>query len=382
MADLGDTIINGSLCVIGTFSTEVNLTENFCVQNNLFVCGCVINAGSIASWNLSGAGNHVHNNFDLLETYTISAVCINDTCSKAHTHSNLITLETINNTKLTDWDTAYTNSHIHSNKILLDSYTQDNDDIIDSITKMHNQNTDNALCSASPVAITTSGTSCIVQFKNNENVISTINVNGLYSGCVSWGCIVGAPTYSAACIDASITNFHSHTNLILLESYTNTNSDLSDAVTKKHEHTNSTILNAIDQDVYSGADVNFDILCSNNFYICGNYINDVIDNLGVIVVKSSVCTCCNLQLNDKGAHIMFASTCAIQVHIPTNASISFPLGSQIDFSQACSGQINFCGAGVTINSRFCDTKTNGLWSGASLLKTDVDTWFLIGDLTS
>ena len=49
-------------------------------------------------------------------------------------------------------------------------------------------------------------------------------------------------------LEALETDTHKHTNLELLETYTQTEADLADAVAKKHEHANADVLNGIDAD--------------------------------------------------------------------------------------------------------------------------------------
>ena len=57
---------------------------------------------------------------------------------KQDAFSNSDTLATITDTQVTNWDNAATNSHTHSNKALLDTYTQTESDLADAVTKKHN----------------------------------------------------------------------------------------------------------------------------------------------------------------------------------------------------------------------------------------------------
>lgn len=81
--------------------------------------------------------------------------------------------------------------HEHTNKTLLDTYDQTNDDIKDAIAKKHEHS-----------------------FVDTD-------------------------------VDDAIAKKHEHKNLDLLETYTQTEEDLADAVAKKHEHGNVTVLDAI-----------------------------------------------------------------------------------------------------------------------------------------
>ena len=119
---------------------------------------------------------HTHSNKALLDTYDQTNEDISDAVSKAHAHSNKSLLDTYEQTE-SDLADAVTKKHTHSNKTLLDSYDQTNSDITDAITKKH-----------------------------------------------------------------------THSNKALLDTYTQTESDLSDAVSKKHTHSNKTVLDKFGED--------------------------------------------------------------------------------------------------------------------------------------
>lgn len=79
-------------------------------------------------------------------------------------------------------DNAVTNSHTHSNKALLDTYTQTEANLADAVSKKHTQNTDNTLTSSSSNTINTTGTGNIVDFKVNNTTKSSIDNNGNFTG--------------------------------------------------------------------------------------------------------------------------------------------------------------------------------------------------------
>jgi hypothetical protein len=87
-----------------------------------------------------------------------------------------------------------------------------------------------------------------------------------------------------------------------------------------------------------------------------------------------------LVLSDTGKLITLTSSSAITLTIPTNASVAFPIGTQIDLSQMGDGKVTFAGAGVTINSKGGNKAIADKFVGVSLIKTDTDTWLLLGDL--
>jgi hypothetical protein len=88
-----------------------------------------------------------------------------------------------------------------------------------------------------------------------------------------------------------------------------------------------------------------------------------------------------LALSDDGKLIEISSSLAATVTIPLNASVAFPLGTQITVMQTGTGQITFVPtSGVVLNSN-PGTKTRGIWTAATLIKRALpDTWVLVGDL--
>ena len=67
--------------------------------------------------------------------------------------------------------------------------------------------------------------------------------------------------------------------------------------------------------------------------------------------------------------------------VPTNASVAFPVGTQITILQTGASQVTIGGAGVTINGT-PGLKLRAQWSAGTLIKRATDTWVLIGDLSA
>lgn len=89
-----------------------------------------------------------------------------------------------------------------------------------------------------------------------------------------------------------------------------------------------------------------------------------------------------LVLGDAGKIIEVDNASSITVTIPTNASVAYPVGTQITILQTGAGQITVSGpSGGTLNAT-PGTKLRAQWSSATLLKRATDTWVLIGDLTA
>jgi len=94
-------------------------------------------------------------------------------------------------------------------------------------------------------------------------------------------------------------------------------------------------------------------------------------------------TAYTLVLTDASKLIIFTNASAITVTVPSNASVAFPIGTQIDLVQGGTGKVTVSPAsGVTINSQSGNKSIAGQWVGVSLIKTDTDTWLLLGNLTT
>lgn len=83
-----------------------------------------------------------------------------------------------------------------------------------------------------------------------------------------------------------------------------------------------------------------------------------------------------------GNPLVTASNASAQTYtVPTNASVAFPVGTQIDLMQQGAGKVTLAGAGgVTINSKGANLSISAQYVGVSLIKTATDVWTLFGDL--
>jgi len=94
-----------------------------------------------------------------------------------------------------------------------------------------------------------------------------------------------------------------------------------------------------------------------------------------------------LVTSDAG-NILLASNSSIAatLNIPTNASVGFPIGTQITVIQTGSGQITIqavTSGTTTVNSTGSTATTPKLraqFSSATLIKTATDTWYVVGDV--
>jgi len=100
-----------------------------------------------------------------------------------------------------------------------------------------------------------------------------------------------------------------------------------------------------------------------------------------IIMRASSGTAFTLGLNDKGSFFETTSGSAIAVTIPTNASVAFPIGTQIWFVQGGAGVPTFSGdTGVTLRTRSSVRQPYARYAEVKLTKTNTDEWYLTGDL--
>jgi hypothetical protein len=100
-----------------------------------------------------------------------------------------------------------------------------------------------------------------------------------------------------------------------------------------------------------------------------------------IIQRGSSSTAITLGLNDKGSFYEFSASASVAVTIPTNASVAFPIGTQIWFVQGGAGVPTFSGdTGVTLRTRSSVRQPFARYSEVKLTKVAADEWYLTGDL--
>jgi hypothetical protein len=88
-----------------------------------------------------------------------------------------------------------------------------------------------------------------------------------------------------------------------------------------------------------------------------------------------------LVLTDKGKFLTQTASTTSALTIPTNASVAFPIGTQIWIIQNGTGVLTISGdTGVTLNTRSVSRQPFGQYAEVKLTKTATDTWYLTGDL--
>lgn len=88
-----------------------------------------------------------------------------------------------------------------------------------------------------------------------------------------------------------------------------------------------------------------------------------------------------LVLSDAGKVVELNNAAALNLTIPLNSSVAFPIGTVIELWQQGAGQVTIVPtAGVTLRSPGGLTKLYGQYSGGTLRKRATDEWVLQGDL--
>ena len=89
-----------------------------------------------------------------------------------------------------------------------------------------------------------------------------------------------------------------------------------------------------------------------------------------------------LVLADDGKIVEMGVASGNTLTVPPNASVAFPIGTQIVILQTGAGQVTLTqGAGVTINAT-PGLKLRTTWSSATLIKRATNIWVAIGDLSA
>lgn len=89
-----------------------------------------------------------------------------------------------------------------------------------------------------------------------------------------------------------------------------------------------------------------------------------------------------LSLSDDSKIVEISSATAVNLNVPLNSTVAFPIGTSITILQTGAGQITVVPvSGVTINAQ-PGLKLRTQWAAATLLKRAENTWVLLGDLSA
>jgi len=104
-------------------------------------------------------------------------------------------------------------------------------------------------------------------------------------------------------------------------------------------------------------------------------------------ISAKTGTTYTFALVDQPNILITASNAASQTYsIPTNASVAFPIGSQINIIQIGAGQvtINAVTSGTTTvlstGATAAAPKLRAQYSAATCIKVGTDTWYVVGDI--
>jgi hypothetical protein len=129
-----------------------------------------------------------------------------------------------------------------------------------------------------------------------------------------------------------------------------------------------------------------DDIAVNNVEVSGVVFSDGtqtkqgVPSITTISQKTSSYTLSNL--NERDTIIEMGSSSALNLTVPNDSSVNYPVGTTLDVIQTGSGQVTVVGAaGVTINAT-PGFKLRTQWSTATLLKRSANTWLAFGDLTA
>jgi hypothetical protein len=112
------------------------------------------------------------------------------------------------------------------------------------------------------------------------------------------------------------------------------------------------------------------------------YQNSAWVNYSAITIDEKT-TSYTIALNDIDKLIKVNSSSNLEVIVPAQSSVNFPIGSRLEIYRAGTGEVAIVaagGSGVTIRSKLNNNKISVQYSGAMLTKIGSDEWHLIGDL--
>lgn len=85
--------------------------------------------------------------------------------------------------------------------------------------------------------------------------------------------------------------------------------------------------------------------------------------------------------------VTLSNAASIAVSIPTNASVAFPIGTQLNIIQIGAGQVTVSAATpgtttvVSTGATSASPKCRAQYSAMTLIKRDTDSWYAVGDIS-
>lgn len=127
----------------------------------------------------------------------------------------------------------------------------------------------------------------------------------------------------------------------------------------------------------SEAYVDGDVLSAADY----NATNEGVNDLAIAQFNAQTGTSYTLVLTDAAKLVTLTNAAAITLTVPPNASVAFPIGTQILLYQGGAGAVTVAaGAGVTIRAEGAKDEIVGQYAVAALLKLATDEWVLFGNI--
>jgi hypothetical protein len=101
----------------------------------------------------------------------------------------------------------------------------------------------------------------------------------------------------------------------------------------------------------------------------------------MIAINAQTGTTYTAVLTDDGKLVTMSNASANTITIPPNSGVAFGIGTQINIAQLGAGATTIvAGSGVTLNSAGAKLKLDAQYAVATCVKTDTNTWFVVGNL--
>jgi hypothetical protein len=102
---------------------------------------------------------------------------------------------------------------------------------------------------------------------------------------------------------------------------------------------------------------------------------------GTVPINNQTGTTYTPVLTDRGKLVTLTNAAAITVTLPSDATVAFPIGTQIDFIGLGAGKPTFvAGSGATANGT-PSLVARAQYSAETAIKVAANTWIVVGDLT-
>lgn len=99
---------------------------------------------------------------------------------------------------------------------------------------------------------------------------------------------------------------------------------------------------------------------------------------GELTLNAQTGTSYTLVLTDSAKFVTLNNASAITLTVPTNSSVAFPVGTQVNIVQLGAGQVTVS-TSATLRSQGAKYKLNGQYAAAVLIKIATDEWVLVGN---